>query len=163
MSNKVMNAVWMESKSVGLARFVLVSLADRAAQDGTCYCGARDIMDRTASQRRSVFRALEDLKKLGELVILPKKGPGGCNRYKIMLNQGPQVTRDLKSLGTITTPSRDLKSPKPYEPKQWQYATRGNMPLGVNTASARGNMPPKPYEPKKTFSKGKKFNPPLCK
>lgn len=113
MSNVALNTVFANSKSEGLSRLVLLSIADRADSEGRAYCGAKDLCRRTNSERRSVFRALKNLQKIGELKVEPTKGIRGCNRYRITLNQWHTVTSGNESLVASGHLTRDIRSPKP--------------------------------------------------
>lgn len=133
MSNAALNAVFAHSKSEGLARLVMLSIADRADNQGRAYCGAGDLSKRTNADRRSVFRALKSLRKMvpAELEVIPRKGIGGCNAYRITLDQ-------------------------------WHIATSGNASLGTQNDQSSGNTPPKPKGTKRNFSVGKKEEVPTC-
>ena len=56
MSNAVLNAVFQHSKAEGVARLVLLSLADRADDSGRAWCGAKDFCTRTLSQPATGIR-----------------------------------------------------------------------------------------------------------
>jgi len=127
MSNAALTAVFAHSKSEGLARLVMLSIADRADNQGRAYCGASDLARRTNADRRNVFRALKSLREMkpAEIAVLPRKGIGGCNAYRITLDQ-------------------------------WHNATSGNKSLVTKSISTSGNTPPKPIEPEKGFEKGRR-------
>ena len=91
MSNAALTAVFTHSKSEGLARLIMLSIADRADNQGRAYCGASDLSRRTNADRRNVFRALKTLRGR-ELEVLPKKGMGGCNAYRITIDQWHNAT-----------------------------------------------------------------------
>jgi len=133
MSNAALTAVFAHSKSEGLARLVMLSIADRADNQGRAYCGASDLARRTNADRRNVFRALKSLREMkpAEIEVLPRKGIGGCNAYRITLDQ-------------------------------WHNATSGNTSLGAQKAQSSGNTPPKPKGTQKNFPKGKKEGVPSC-
>lgn len=63
----LMNAVWpLDLKPI--SKFVLLALADRADDaEGKCWPGVKWIMGRTSTSRRTVQRALEDLKDAGHI------------------------------------------------------------------------------------------------
>jgi hypothetical protein len=83
MSNTVLNSVFERSKSKGIARLVLLCLADRANDDGRAWCGATDIATRANIKRYNVTRVVEQLCRLGELAVEYRKGPKCCNIYQI--------------------------------------------------------------------------------
>lgn len=117
MSNAILNAVFENSRSRGVARLVLLSLADRADDAGRAYCGATDLCQRTNADRTNVFRALAWLRESGEIVIEPDKGPRGCNRYLIPVNQWQNATSGKTPLvakcnvGSGKTPPKPLRTP----------------------------------------------------
>jgi hypothetical protein len=113
MSNALLNAVFAQSKSEGLERLIMLSIADRANEQGRAYCGAADLCRRTRAGRRNVFRALKRLRESGELAILPEKGFNGCNSYVITLDQWHKDTRGIKPLVTQEVASRGATPLKP--------------------------------------------------
>jgi len=133
MSNAALNAVFTHSKSEGLARLIMLSIADRADNEGRAYCGASDLSRRTNADRRNVFRALKSLREMvpAEIEVLPRRGIGGCNAYRITLDQ-------------------------------WHNATSGNTPLGAQKAQSSGNTPLKPKGTPKVFSEEKKRRTARC-
>lgn len=112
MSNAALTAVFTHSKSEGLARLIMLSIADRADNQGRAYCGASDLARRTNADRRNVFRALKTLRG-GELEVLPRKGMGGCNAYRIILDQWHIATSGNTSLGAQKAQSSGVTPPKP--------------------------------------------------
>ena len=133
MSNAALNAVFAHSKSEGLARLIMLSIADRADNQGRAYCGASDLSRRTNADRRNVFRALKSLREMkpAEIEVLPRKGIGGCNAYRITLDQ-------------------------------WHIATSGNTSLGAQKAQSSGNTPPKPNGTQKNSSNEEKRREQRC-
>lgn len=117
MSNSALTAVFTHSKSEGLARLVLLSIADRADDEGRAFCGAADLCRRTNAERSSVFRALKRLRKDGELAV-DGRGFRGCNRYRIPLDQWLNATSGSKSLVTKRISTSGNTPPKPIEPKR---------------------------------------------
>lgn len=89
MSVQAINAVFSHSKSHGVARLVLLAIADRADEAGRAYPGTTDICLRTNCSRRAVISARQELVALGELVV--EHGGGSSdegrhsNRYRINL------------------------------------------------------------------------------
>jgi hypothetical protein len=117
MSNAILNAVFERSQSRGVTRLVLLSLADRANDEGRAYCGASDLCKRTNADRTNVFRALSWLRESGEIVVEPDKGPRGCNRYLIPVNQWQNATSGktlpvaICNIGSGKTPPKPLLTP----------------------------------------------------
>jgi hypothetical protein len=113
MSNAALNAVFQHSKSEGLARLIMLSIADRADDRGRAFCGAGDLSRRANADRRNVFRSLKTLRATGELEVMPRKGIGGCNAYRITLDQWHNATSGNTSLGAQKAQSRGNTPPKP--------------------------------------------------
>jgi hypothetical protein len=118
MSNAALNAVWNRSKSEGTARLVLLSIADRADDKGRAFCGAKDLCQRTNAGRRTIFEALNELKELKELNVLPDKGPRGCNRYQITLDWCEIGTSAKSALVRNPHESSAKSAPKPNRTKE---------------------------------------------
>lgn len=118
MSNAALTAVFTHSKSEGLARLVLLSIADRADEHGRAFCGAADLMRRTNADRSNVFRALKRLRKSSELAVEEGKGFRGCNRYRITLDQLHNATSGNTPLGAKRISTSGNTPPKPIEPKR---------------------------------------------
>lgn len=86
MSIRVMTWVWNESKSKKNARLLLLAIADCAADDGTnAYPSNAELQRKTGLSERAVQSTLGDLVTLGELMIARNAGPGGCNRYRVVM------------------------------------------------------------------------------
>lgn len=69
MSNRRLNAVWEHSISTGSARLVLLTLADRADDDGLCWPGMGYLSHRAKIRRSNIPRVIDDLQDLGELLV----------------------------------------------------------------------------------------------
>jgi hypothetical protein len=97
MSNVVLNAVFNRSRSKGVARLVLLSIADRSANDGKAWCGAEDIARRCNIDKKNVPRHINQLVKTGELSVQSRAGKRCCNVYQIQLD--PLRVRDPQGEG----------------------------------------------------------------
>lgn len=118
MSNAALTAVFTHSKSEGLARLILLSIADRADEQGRAFCGAGDLCRRTKGDRSNVFRALKRLRKSGELEVEPRKGFRGCNRYRIPLDQWHIAPSGNTPLVAIRNGTSGVTPPKPKRTKE---------------------------------------------
>lgn len=83
MSNLCLSGVLENSKSKGVARLVLIIIADRANDDGTAWPGSEFIASRANISRQNVCRAIRDLIALGEVVVQCRQGDKNCNLYQI--------------------------------------------------------------------------------
>ncbi|MEW8440970.1 MAG: helix-turn-helix domain-containing protein [Candidatus Thiodiazotropha taylori] len=113
------------------AKFVLVSLANHANKDGTCYPGIDTLCRKTAMHRATVIRHIQTLinDKFIKKVIRPGDGSGRkSNLYQLNLgvdNIGKVVDCDKGQCRTVQRQSRILQGqcrtvrPKPLEePKE---------------------------------------------
>lgn len=126
MSNAALNAAFKQSRSNGVTRLVLLSIADRADEHGKAWCGAKDIAARANISRQNVARAVKDLCELGELICEYRK-PRCCNVYqitdRIMARQSQDETVSLRRAGSLKVSQRcsqgDSQTPmNPKEPKR---------------------------------------------
>ena len=88
MSNAVRNNVFECSKSRGVARLVLLAIADRADDHGRAFPGTAELCRRCNASRDAVIEARKELQRLGELVIEDQGGSNGerrSHRYLITL------------------------------------------------------------------------------
>lgn len=81
MSIDVMKRVWDHSQSRGTTRLVLLSLADRADEDGIAWPGIRNIAKRANIQDRQAQRALRALERAGELFTILNSSKYDTNHY----------------------------------------------------------------------------------
>ena len=99
MSNGVLTAVFEGSRSKGVARLVLLAIADRADDEGRAWCGTADIAKRAGISRNHVVRHTKLLNELGELEVGFREGKKNTNQYLVKpcpragLSQGGTVPR----------------------------------------------------------------------
>ena len=79
MSNKKLTAVWSTSPSKGTKLLLLLSLADRADDDGYCWPSQSDTARRIRAKRTYVSKLEQGLEEDGELLI--SKRPGTNSLY----------------------------------------------------------------------------------
>jgi len=109
MSNRVLTSVFEESKSRGVARLVLLAIADRADDHGRAYPGTADICRRANCSRRAVISARQELVELGELIVEKTGGSSDegkfPSRYRINLKsvQGLHQCGDCTSADSAQT------------------------------------------------------------
>lgn len=85
MSYKHVRLVFQTSNAKGLARLVLVYLAERANADGYCFPGVKTIARECNANPRSVQQAITQLIELGELEADRKGGRNKASEYWIKL------------------------------------------------------------------------------
>jgi len=112
VSVQAMTRVLEHSKLGGASRMVLLVIANHETEER----GAFPSIDRIAKEAnvssRTVFRAIEQARLQGELLIAFKAGPHGTNLYRVLPNEtmplwhgdihGPQMSPELKELAPST-------------------------------------------------------------
>lgn len=87
-----MNWVWTCSRSHSGTRLVLLAIADCASGDGTnAWPSIAELKRKTGMGERTIHSAITSLVTLGELEVEYKAGPGGCNRYTIIMSEPDTV------------------------------------------------------------------------
>ena len=81
-----MSAVWDRSSATGSTLLVLLALADHANAEGLCWPAIARVAHMAGVDRATVFRALNDLEKAGDLKRVQRFGgqPGQTNVYVVM-------------------------------------------------------------------------------
>lgn len=88
MAVEVIEWVFNHSRSTNGARLTLLAIADACHEpDGTgAWPSVAELMRKTGlKSERSVHSATAELVKLGELWVGMNQGPGGCNRYAVLM------------------------------------------------------------------------------
>lgn len=81
-----MTWVWNHSGSRHGARLVLLAIADCASGDGgNAWPSNAELQRKSGLGERAVQSAIAELGKLGELEVRYNEGPGGCNRYRVVM------------------------------------------------------------------------------
>jgi hypothetical protein len=81
-----MTWVWNHSRSRHGARLVLLAIADCASGDGgNAWPSNAELQRKSGLGERAVQSAIAELAKLGELEVRYNDGPGGCNRYQVVM------------------------------------------------------------------------------
>jgi len=81
MSNECLNAVFARSRAQGVARLVILALADRADESGRASFGMDDLRFRTRASRAQLFAAVKRLSNMGEIRVASRSGRYGANVY----------------------------------------------------------------------------------
>lgn len=145
MSIKTINSVWEHSQSKGRARLVLIAIADHQGEIGA-WPSLETLGKMVNASPRSVQRDIDELVKLGELIVERHKAPTR-ERYKPNLywvnlpgtdpqgtTNSPQGTTELAQgttnldqgtttvgVQTLIEPLREtLKEPSSRLPENWQ-------------------------------------------
>lgn len=132
MSIGAMNAVWKSDLEGTCHRFVLLALADRADDDGYCWPGVTNLMDKTGLSRSAVKRSIRHLEGLNLLSRAPRftsEGDQDTNMYRINL----ELLQKMERLGSTPDPSRSEHA------KYFACSQRGGstqtLPPGAGTAA----------------------------
>src|SRR5262245_43446863 len=72
--------VWEHTKVTGLARYVLLAIADRANKQGRAWPSLADLVRRTGLCRRTVIKCIAEARRRGELLV---EQTGRHNSYEI--------------------------------------------------------------------------------
>jgi hypothetical protein len=102
--------VFEQSCARGSALLALLTLADRANDDGVCWPGIADIARRTKLSERYVKRVIRELEELGEIRTVPGgRGPRDTSRYIILAGRDPDAIEKLAAQIRVTkrTPLAD--------------------------------------------------------
>lgn len=140
MSNLALNAVFERSTSTGIARLVLLAIADRADASGRAWCGSADIAARANIGRNNVPRALRSLGDSGELVLERRAGPKCCNVYRIsdtlMAGQPHGEAASPRAAGSLA-----MSQKRPHGEAQTQGNPRKPGPVRFNPREAELPFP----------------------
>ena len=113
MSHDLRNAVWERGPKNPAMRAVLLSLADRADDDGYCYPSHADTADRTGYSRRTVITTMQRLESEGWLTQRPRYKAGAERSSNgIWLDTARLLGSELVSLGNeAASPRSEAVSP----------------------------------------------------
>lgn len=118
MSIHVMNLVWRSTIEGSSRRFVLLAIADRADDDGYCWPGVQNIVDKTGLSTRTVDRArksLEEDRILLQEARQTEKGGRDTNGYWI----------NIRALEAMQRPRKGGRGPHPMEAADPPVTTTG--------------------------------------
>lgn len=112
--------VWAQSRSAPTQRLVLLAIADCANDRGAeAYPSTATLAAKTGLSERGIRKAVTELAALGELSVIYKGGPQGCNRYSVLMSDpAPHATNLEQSAGFdpaphATNPARGARNPAP--------------------------------------------------
>lgn len=113
MSVYCMARVFNKSKATGIDRFVLLSIADNAWDDGSnAWPSIKRICYKTGLGRRTVQRAINSLIQMGELERIER--PGHSSFYNVLITDewpdNPFLEDDVQS--TVPVVAKKAKQPK---------------------------------------------------
>ncbi len=79
--------VWKHSRHQGGALLVLLAIGDHADDKGEAYPSVGTLAQKSRLSIRQVQRVLRQIAQSGELAIASNKGPKGCHKFRIQINQ----------------------------------------------------------------------------
>ncbi len=144
-----MEWVWEHSQARGVARLVLLAIADRAAgPDCSAYAGTTMLVRRAGAARSSVVTAVDKLIAGGELEIVPQsRGPRGETWYR--LPHAAEYVRDLVHVGGDSGPaaghpvSGSVRNP---DPRRSDPRGPESVPEGPGDRTGRGTKSGPPHQ-----------------
>lgn len=87
MSIKVMEWVWNNSSARDGQLLVLLAIADNANHEGNnAFPSIAELSRKSRLSQRGVRYALRGLEESGSIVTSVQAGPGGCNRYRVVMD-----------------------------------------------------------------------------
>lgn len=87
MSIKVMEWVWNNSSARDGQLLVLLAIADNANHEGdNAFPSIAELSRKSRLSQRGVRYALRGLEEAGSILTKPQAGPGGCNRYRVVMD-----------------------------------------------------------------------------
>ena len=89
MAIPFLNIAWKSKKVIKATKFVFVSLADQANDDGWCWPRVEKIAERTGYSERTVQYALRKLERLGLIQVVYRKGRASYYRVLSGANNAP--------------------------------------------------------------------------
>ncbi len=152
MSVRVMTWVWESSRSKKNARLLLLAIADCARDDGTnAFPSVAELVRKTGLSERGVQSTIADLVELGELKVRRNAGPGGCNRYQVVMAT-PAVPAPAKSAppagtaGAGSAPPQET-TPTPAEPAPGTVLEPSEKKISSSKRSTSARKPKAEPEP----------------
>ena len=144
MSIRVTSWVWENTKAQGSELLVLLSLAEHAGNDGSCYPSMRRIAARARLSLRGAQTAMRALEAKGAIRTYRNTGPHGCNRYTVLMpspDAGPRTDsapRPEAAPRPDAAPRADAAPRTAYVPPQ----TTTPSPADKNMGGANGGIKP---------------------
>lgn len=134
MASVVLRKIWasniaaMDKRFSDKAALVFLRLIDRSnSKTGDCFPSEELMALELNCTDRTIRNALKPLKKYGYIEILHKRGPNGCNRYRVWLPSGnSEYVEAVKSL--LKNRKKNAAKPK-KEPKEEKW--HGTSPFGM--------------------------------
>lgn len=150
MSVRVMTWVWEHSQAEGLARLVLLAIADSADDTGAnAWPSVATIASKCKVSERTVQRVVQALAASGQLVVDWNAGPHGTNRFRVVMTptvSHPSGLDDTPTAGHAEADDLTTDPPTGSHPRQ---AVTGDSSVGggVTAVSPEPSLRPLPPQP----------------
>lgn len=136
-----MTWVWDHSRTKNGARLVMLGIADCAAGDGTnAWPSMPELVRKTNLSERAVQNGIREGERLGELKVELNAGPGGTNRYTILMRTPAESAPPADFAPANSAPPQNL------HPQGFPQVNPGNP---ANPAPPAESAPPQnlPHPP----------------
>lgn len=115
MSVRAINRVFEASQHGGSELLMLVVLADYSDDGGNSYPSVASLARKCRMTPRNANYILGALQASGELRVLKNQGPGGTNRYRLMLDQmGATPLKPASPLKATSPPEAGFTPEEPF-------------------------------------------------
>lgn len=184
MSNKRLTEVWEKSTHKSTHLLALLSLADRADDDGHCWPSQKDTASRARSTRSYINQVMEDLEVSGEIYALHR--PGTTHRYLVIVGMTDDEIRSamIKRFGFTeidaaaqvekvrclqnehvrkTNTRVSVKRTPPVRPTDTNPKEPSIEPKDLKEWGADAPPPPEPPKPKSSKSRDERLDHPAMK
>jgi DNA-binding transcriptional MocR family regulator len=155
-----MAAVWDHSRAQGVARLVLLALADHADHEGYCWPSVETVAQKCRVSERTVQRAIAEAEASGEIQRRVMQGRGYTNLYRVMSGvvdsvdelstrgdtQSPPGVTHSRQKVTETAKKGDTQSPRTIKNRKEPRVSSANGFPPVDTQPPRM---PDPVDPDK--------------
>lgn len=150
MSIRVTSWVWENTRAEGSELLVLLSLAEHAGNDGSCYPSMRRIAERARLSLRGAQTAMRALEGKGAIRTSRNTGPKGCNRYTVLMHATDSVPRAYAASGADTASSADVAPSADAAPRTDCAPTQITTPTPAHNdmgGANDGRKPPQHLHP----------------
>lgn len=159
-----MTWVWQQSRSKKNARLLLLAIADCANDAGlNAFPSVAELVRKTGLSERGVQSTIADLVALGELLVHRNAGPGGCNRYQVVMTPADSAG-GANPAGADSAPPAKRAPRKSRTPQKTTPTPAGSAPGTVLepsekiSSSKRSSLAGKPKQDPAEESTGQRVN-----
>lgn len=136
MSVRAITRVFEASQHAGSELLMLVVLADYSDDQGNSYPSVASLARKCRMTTRNANYVLGALQASGELRVLMNQGPGGVNRYRLMLDRmGEQPLKPASPLKATSPPEAGFSPEAPFTLKPTSATPEAGFPKPLKPAS----------------------------